>query len=221
MKRIFSLLLTFVLILSVLPVPSSAVEAQLIPVESDLPGSDELFAGYVEQLFYEDCSVFGTAAGRQLTGDCKVIYDTLVPVLKEIASGQRSSTIFRIGQAASANGVTYTPEFPAVFTENAPNGKQMLNTVYALLSDLPYELYWFDKTSGFYYSPVVSSSGVLKYVEIGFVAADSYKISNYQTDITKTAAASVSAANARNIVCCSATTMPICASRNWAIRSAL
>ena len=200
MKRVFSLLLSLALLLGCLPFSGFAAQQRLIPVESDLPGSDELFAGYVEQVFYGGSSAFGTAAGRRLSGDSKRIYDALVPVLKQIAAGQRSSTAIRIGQPASSGGITYTPEVDVTFTDKVPSDAQVMNIVYALLSDLPYELYWFDKTSGFYYSPVVSSSGILKYLEIGFVVADNYKVNDYKTDTSKTAAAAKAASNAQQIL---------------------
>lgn len=200
MKRIFSLFLVFFLLMSLFPVPAFAGEKQLIPVETDLPGSDELFAGYVEQVFYGGSSTFGTAAGRQLTGDSKRIYDALVPELKKIASGDRSSTIITMGQSATSDGTVYTPEISVAFTGKAPSDSQMMGVVYALLSDLPYDLYWFDKTSGFYYSPVVSASGTLKYIELGFSAAGSYRVSEYKTNTAKTSAAAKAAANARSIV---------------------
>ena len=101
MKRLFSLLLAAILLLGCLPAPALAAEETtghtLIPVETDLPDSDELFAGYVEQVFYGGASTFGTAAGRRLTGDSKKIYDAIVPILKQIASGQRSNTVITIG----------------------------------------------------------------------------------------------------------------------------
>lgn len=200
MKRIISLTLAFALLLAALPLPGFAAEQKLIPVQTELPDSDALFAGYVEQVFYGGSTTFGTAAGRQLTGDSKRIYDALVPVLQQIASGRRSNTRITMGQTASTGSTTYTPEIAVTFTGKAPTNAQMMAVIYALLSDLPYDLYWFDKTTGFYFSPVVSSTGTLKYLEIGFVVADNYKVTDYKTNTTRTSAAATAAANAQKIV---------------------
>lgn len=200
MKRLLSLSLAFLLFLSALPLPGFGAEQRLIPVQTDLPDSDDLFAGYVEQVFYGGSSTFGTAAGRRLTGDSKRIYDALVPVLKQIAAGKRSNTRIGIGQIAATGSTIYTPDVEVTFTGKAPTDSQMMTVIYALLSDLPYDLYWFDKTTGFYYSPLVSASGTLKYLEVGFVVADNYKVNDYKTDTGKTSAAAKAAANAARIV---------------------
>ena len=210
MKRVFSLLLAAVLLLGCLPAGACASQSRLLDVmnaeptavESDLPGSDELFAGYVEQVFYGGASTFGTAGGRQLSGDYKLIYDALAPVMGQIAAGQRSSAVISMGQTAVYQGVTYTPDVDVTFSVSVPSNKAILNVIYALLSDLPYELYWFDKTTGWSTSYIVSTSGTLKYLEIGFTVAENYRAGSdaYVTDTAKCSAAARAAANARDIV---------------------
>lgn len=210
MKRIFSLLLAAVLLLGCFPAAASAAEPDLldvmnavpVPVASDLPGSDELFAAYVEQVFYGGASTFGTAGGRRLTGDCRKLYDALVPIIRQIASGQRSSTRIGIGQTATYSGTTYIPDVQVTFTGGAPTSKEILNVIYALLSDLPYEMYWFDKTTGWTTAPILSSDGILKYCMLGFTVSENYRAGTdaYETNTAKTSAAANAAANARKIV---------------------
>jgi hypothetical protein len=75
-----------------------------------LPDSDELLAGYLEQKVYGDqMAMFGTAAGARLYGNEKLVYDALVPILKQIASGQRASATIALGTPITAyfEGIGY------------------------------------------------------------------------------------------------------------------
>ena len=111
---------------------------QTVETSVDLPNPDELFAGYVEQVLYgQQMSVFGVAAGKRLTGDEKVLYDALVPVVKQIANGERASTCIGIGKTVNYNGNTYVADVPATFTTREISRESMGRVIDALLTDFP------------------------------------------------------------------------------------
>lgn len=101
-------LLTVLVMLCLFALPAHAdeilVETHTLLPDVDLPDSDELFAGYVEQQFYAGTlggiSTFSTGnrtAGSQLTGDAKTLYDALVPYIRDIANGKRTNTHIGFG----------------------------------------------------------------------------------------------------------------------------
>ncbi len=66
-------------------------------LDEDLPDSDELFAGYVEQLFYEGfndgIATLGNVGADKLTDPkLKTAYTELKKVIEEVAAGNRTST---------------------------------------------------------------------------------------------------------------------------------
>ncbi len=176
--------------------------------ELELPDSDELFAGYVEQQFYGGgITPFGIAAGSLLTGNTKLIYDGAVTAIRQIAEGSRDYAEFSIGQSASDYPVD--KELEKTLTGSALNEeelKSMITTLLrALLADLPYELYWADKTAGVGINQVYTGSGKLVQVILSFTVSQDYLspdagTNKYLLDTSKTSAAAASAANAQEIV---------------------
>ncbi len=176
-------------------IKASAVEAEtemlLVSGTEDLPDSEELFAGYVEQAFYgsDSISMFSVGnrtAGSQLTGDEKLAYDALVPIIRQIAAGERASTDITI---------------EADFTENYLDFD--LTEVYlALLVDLPYEMYWQDKTTAASYGrSFYENTNVLAEVRVMLPVVEAYAgAENYTTDTVKTGATTQAVANAKSIV---------------------
>ncbi len=159
--------------------------AVTVPVaEDELPDSDELFAGYVEKVFYEGLndgiSTYGNLGEQRLQGEYnKKIYATLKEKVKEVAAGKETNTIFKI----SLQGIT-----------SAAGGKIDIPSIMQyLLMDCPYELYWFDKTKGV----GVTGSGLT--VTISFAVADEYKAGDY-TVSSNLATVHTAAENARRIV---------------------
>ena len=168
--------------------------------ESDLPENDALFAGYVEQLFYgNSISMFSSAAGSRLTGDDKLIYDALVPIIKQIANGERASTVIGLGQEISYGGVYYGSDADVTFTISALTGDSLDCIIDALLADLPYEMYWYDKTTGCGVSGLSGSTVVN--LQFSFAVAGNYAgSSSYAADTAKTGAAAAAVENADSII---------------------
>ena len=76
-------------------------ETVIIPTEdifADLPDNDELFAGYVEKTLYGNDGIvtYGNWGEERLEGTDLQIYNILKNAIKEIAAGNRSSTIIDI-----------------------------------------------------------------------------------------------------------------------------
>lgn len=166
----------------------------LVPDVSGLPSDEALFAGYARHQFYGGVIAQGTAAGDALTGDLKLIYDALVPVLRKIASGERASASVSLGHTVGS----HVPEIPVALTGSGFVERDLNSLLDALLADLPYELYWFDKTSGVGVN--THSNGSL-FLEFNFCVAGNYRGSdNYTADNAKTGAASVAAVNAQAVV---------------------
>lgn len=192
-----------------------------LPDPDSLPDSDELFAAYVQQEFereiYGGIVTFGIAAGDRLSGLEKDIYTDLKTKITEVATGERSSTVFdvsadfsslkwtkeELGVSAIVSGSSVTEEAQAAvnkaFSQTVDLGK-ILN---CLLADCPYELYWFNKTSGMaiqrgtsYSSTSVSITGLT----LSFTVASAYASGTYTANTTKTGATSTAVANAKAIV---------------------
>lgn len=171
----------------------------------DLPDNDELFEGYLEQLFYGngEISTIATgdhAVGATLTGDAKTAYDALVPVIKKIANGERdsSSTVIRIGQPYNGEEPDVEVKFESI------NAVELINNkiIYALLNDCPYEMYWYDKTKGATLNSLGYENQPPIYIEFRFKVAENYQESGnlYAVDSSKAEAAVEAAENARAIV---------------------
>ncbi len=166
------------------------VEITVVP-EADIPDNDELFEGYVYQLFYgnDDISLYGNVGGDRLTGDEKIIYDTLKTQIKEIASGNRSST-----EDIAISGVKIL----------STQVKSTVSQVMAyLLMDCPYDLYWYDKTVGVAMAYSLDDTGMANSLYISMAVAKEYRGSSesiYIIDTQKVQTAASAAANAKAIV---------------------
>ena len=223
MERIISSILLCAMLVSVFPVRAFAEEenAGAAPLETEEQAaasetdnlrfahgvytsepdydSEELYLAYAEKLFYgSDRSVFGSAAGETLTGDEKILYDAVVPFIRQIANGERTSATISIGQEAVIDGVTYAVDREAVFTGTDFTTEMLGHVVDALLADLPYEMYWYEKTTGCAMSYIVGSR--LIQVILYFTVADNYASGEFVANPAKTGVAAAAAANARNIV---------------------
>lgn len=211
MKRIISFLLALTVLLSLCPLRTLAAETALdrqnftVAADPGLPDNEELFASYTRQLFSKEPAFpVYNAAGPRLSGDVKVIYDALTPILREIAEGKRSDTTISIGRTINFLGEIYVPDVEAVFTGSSFTGADLRQLLTALLTDLPYALYWYDKTTGC--STEIFSGSTLLYVNLKFTVAENYRSDVYAADTGKTAAAANAAANAKYIVRCYADT---------------
>jgi len=178
------------------------VTTHTIASDSVLPDNEELFAAYTEQLFYGNSfSFFGSAAGDRLSGIDKTLYDAIVPFIKQIAAGKRSSTTIGIGQTVTLNdGTTYTADASVLFNKDTLNETTLRNLLSALLADFPYELYWYDKTLGCDIQ-CVSSSTELIHVQISFTVAANYQLNHqYKVNTSNAQTAAKAATNAQSII---------------------
>ena len=147
--------------------------------ETGTMSNQELFAGYVDQLFRgktgktsadePDQAVLFAEEGREaLTGLDLVVYEYLRVEIEKIAAGERASSVITVPNAVIARGA-FGVENPKITAEDlgvetlVENGNLTQEAVNAfmgrvdpdfkrikeyLLNDLPYEMYWYDKTVG-------------------------------------------------------------------------
>lgn len=192
-----------------------------LPDPDSLPDSDELFAAYVQQEFdreiYGGIATFGTAAGDRLSGLEKDIYTDLKTKITEVATGERNSTAFDVSAdfsglkwtkeeldvSAIVSGDSVTDEAQTAVNKAFSQAVDLGKILNCLLADCPYELYWFNKTSGMavqrgtsYSSTSVSITGLT----LSFTVASAYASGTYIANTTKTGATSTAIANAKAIV---------------------
>ena len=133
-------------------------------VRDDNPSdNDELFKGYIEKkLSTAPTRLRKISLGSRLTGTTKALYSGLVPEIKKVAEGTRTSTEFYFTLDDLGLTERYTAEQLGVqaiivngsLTSEAVNAmKSKFNVdsaalVQALMQDCTYEMYWFDKTIG-------------------------------------------------------------------------
>ncbi|MBQ2927021.1 MAG: cell wall-binding repeat-containing protein [Oscillospiraceae bacterium] len=205
-KRIVSFLLSAAVLMGMLPMQTLAAEidepvqeeeAQIAQIEIDgvTMTGEELFAGYVQKIFYEDeamapFAVGSQTAGARLTGDEAMAYEVLAPIIRQIAAGERASTEIRV-YASEEEGRVFT----GTYSEFDFRG-----LVKALLYDMPYEMYWFNYTIGYRYSGS-SRNMPLEWIQVKFTVDPKFRDGDnaYQLDLSKTAAAARAAENARTI----------------------
>ena len=151
----------------------------------------------------------------------QTIYDKLVPEIKAIANGERTSSIVKVeglnityyksdlGLDTLVTGNSFTAEAQAKVKQlfTADVSADVLLT--SLITHLPYELYWFDKTNGiqiFYEMTGTDEYVTIISVEVTFHVSQDYAViegdSYYPTvpDTTKTGAATAAAAKAAQVV---------------------
>ena len=155
--------------------------------------NDGLFGGYVDLLFGKrpvgDLRANGFI-GDTLTGKLKKIYDYLEKQIKKVAAGQINSTAFWIPTSiATAN------DYEELYNDLA-------SLHIALLTDLPYHLYWYDKTIGAYTG---AEDGKIYFMfSVAEAYADkngeSYGDSYFNTNASKIRTAQVAVTNAKKVV---------------------
>ena len=185
--------------------PVVTVQSYTSVPDMELPSDEELFEAYAEQQLYgTSISTLGIAAGARLSGNEKQAYDALVPYLKDIASGKRASATIALGPnfgSVNVGGTIMdcTPDEVVNFDSTTFNKANLDNVLYALLSDLPYDLYWFDKVTGV--SDTVIQCGDEIFVFFYFTVAANYRGADQLTaDTAITGAAAAAAEAAQDIV---------------------
>ena len=196
----------------------------------DYPSNEELFAQYVDMMFYGALNepVVNETARNQLTEPGKAIYDALKPVICKIARGEETSTVIMIDEATCAEWEQSgcVPKWTAEELGIEKITGENVQTVWdervrplfrelvrdgvweALMHDCPYEMYWQDKVKGISYGPGLRYNESAMWITsftIYFEVAQNYRPAGaadktYITDATKTAATSDAVQNALAIV---------------------
>ncbi len=105
-----------------------------IAVETEILGTpEERYEGYVQSVMYgQETAACGAAAGDALTGDALTLYKGMIPFLKEIADGDRASSIIAFGE----NGADIA------LAPDCLDYTGVREVWKALLQDYPYDTYW-------------------------------------------------------------------------------
>lgn len=146
-------------------------ESTSISVEDSLADSDELLYGYLDsQLFgNSDISLLSTSTSYEttLTEDEQGIYAQLKSQIEKVAAGEESSTRFTVnsqdyGTAYSLADLGLTEnatreELSEALITHFTNEVSLTKVMTCLMADCPYELYWFDKGTGYRYGWIGNS----------------------------------------------------------------
>ena len=235
--KLLSLLISLALLLTILPStvraegsqeePEPVVgECEVFVTNHTVPEDDgyteaELLEGYFFSVsgLYEDNSSPFLAPRPALPGELSSVYNEVKPMVKQVADGTRGSTIFEIPGAwtkpKSEWGITGEGISAGTLTAEASAAIEAAFNLDALmqrmLSEMPYELYWFDKTEGIGMSYGVSLSGeilTVKNLKLSMYISQAYAKINeggatydpLTADTAKTSAAKRAAENATQVV---------------------
>ncbi len=208
MKRGLSWFLSILMVVSCIPTNAFQAYAaeseggyqfyeEMIATNEDFPDGEELLDGYAYQLLYGNVATYRRKLGDTLTGNEKVLYDALVPILKQIASGERTSTVIGVGETIETAQGLYQADVAASFEGTELNVHLVF---FALLADLPYELYWFDKTTGLH-TTYTDDGSVINHVQTSFSVSENYRGSEeFSVDCKRARAAAAAAKNSAAIV---------------------
>ena len=235
--KLLSLLISLALLLTILPStvraegsqeePQPVVgECEVFVTNHTVPEDDgyteaELLEGYFFSVsgLYEDNSSPFLAPRPALPGELSSVYNEVKPMVKQVADGTRASTIFEIPgtwtKTKSAWGITGEVISADTLTAEASAAIEAAFNLDALmqrmLSEMPYELYWFDKTEGIGMSYGVSLSGeilTVKNLKLSMYISQAYAKINeggatydpLTANTAKTSAAKRAAENATHVV---------------------
>lgn len=235
--KLLSLLISLALLLTILPStvraegsqeePQPVVgECEVFVTNHTVPEDDgyteaELLEGYFFSVsgLYEDNSSPFLAPRPALPGELSSVYNEVKPMVKQVADGTRASTIFEIpgtwAKTKSEWGITGAVISAGKLTAEASAAIEAAFNLDALmqrmLSEMPYELYWFDKTEGIGMSYGVSLSGEILTVnnlKLSMYISQAYAKINeggatydpLTADTAKTSAAKRAAENATQVV---------------------
>ena len=235
--KLLSLLISLALLLTILPStvraegsqeePEPVVgECEVFVTNHTVPEDDgyteaELLEGYFFSVsgLYEDNSSPFLAPRPALPGELSSVYNEVKPMVKQVADGTRVSTIFEIPgtwtKPKSEWGITGAVISAGTLTAEASAAIEAAFNLDALmqrmLSEMPYELYWFDKTEGIGMSYGVSLSGeilTVKNLKLSMYISQAYAKINEDgatydpltADTAKTSAAKRAAENATQVV---------------------
>lgn len=187
MKRLTALVICFVMIFAAFPFGAVAEteeygEIIIIP-DFDFPDNDELFAGYVEKAFYPEMAfaTWGRSARDQLSDNDKYMYDWLKSNIVSIANGVEASSRFYAESSLIGTWTNITKSFTSDHINQFFAQFDHQNIMEALLQDCPYELYWFDKASGYRLGASRTGNNITRVMAIMSVSVG-YRADNYDED---------------------------------------
>ena len=200
MKKTFSFLLALCLLLSLLPVGAYAADAGAVPAggqgeisasgtldidESILPDSQEILDSYAQSMLYPQYTMSLFSLGPDRLGDARqqYIYNQLKDWITAVAEGKSPAHLnMKLSDELSWTYKELGISDPAAESlEDIFYDKAGINKIIdTLMVDMPYELYWFDKSQGngasCYFSLNYDGSKVqLTGMEFIFSVIDSYK----------------------------------------------
>ena len=214
------------------PTGLTAIPANGEPISTQKdgePDNDELFKQFAESKLYKQNTrrALYASSGSRLTGYNKIIYDSLKPRLKQVAEGKATSTVFEVSlselglettectasqlgvSAVVINNKVTDAAYLAMFNRLKISLEDLHN---ALLADLAFELYWYDKTVDSAISLSRPSIGARHYsvsgwkayyggpITIRFTVAQAYSAGQYVTDTTKITRVNTAVSTANSIV---------------------
>lgn len=173
-----------------------------------LPDSSTLFDAYICKIFdiakdprREVGKLPAVSQRKPLDEVSQILYDSLIDELVKVANGTVTETVFRCPIKEIEDNAGREVDFSEI---------DLGSIVDALLSDIPYELYWYDKTSGVsvsYESPSIFdrfSGQSLGSLVFSFPVSADYSTTGQtgttQTDTAKTSAALKASENAKDII---------------------
>lgn len=173
----------------------------------EVPDNDELYNGYAYQQLYGEIATYGTLARAHLTEKEQGLYDHLKDMIENIAANGQGGTSFVINATTLKKmGIKTTFPVGADFNYAGELFSQEFNmnkVVDALLADCPYDLYWFDKVSGWRGGFNMSSDGsnvfITKYT-IELLVAQNYQGANNLSVSSGVAAITTAVETAQSIV---------------------
>ncbi|MBQ9062169.1 MAG: Ig-like domain-containing protein [Eubacterium sp.] len=234
------LLLGIMLYLFEIPLYVSADELSLTEAapeqetELDLSDGDALAEGYINEQFGGIASAAipklkarRVTQGSKLAGPNLAAYQLILEEVRAIAAGKRTSTELQLTRSelgiaekyyyasdlslANVLGTDGKPTDDAKAAMNQIIGFDIKAVMNALMSDYPYEFYWFDKTTGYVHSSCSYGTNTKTgnsficfpenyYIRMSVASAYAYQSQRYVTDPEETGRATSAAASARSIV---------------------
>jgi hypothetical protein len=154
------------------------------------PDSDELFAGYVESVLYEDIyedvSTFGNMGATRLKGKEKQYFEDIKQKIADVADGKRTSTRMVLdveftwtAEELGVDKITY--ENYGKLVSDKYHEEININRIWNyLLADCPYAMYWYDKTQssgGLFYTRIAGdgSSATVYDITMNLPVAHEYR----------------------------------------------
>lgn len=131
--------------------------------------NDLLFNMYAESLFGYGAPSF-YRANHNFSEDMQEFYDFLVTCIKEVAAVERTSTEFTIEK-----------EFTLTQEEHE-------RLILSVLSDYPYDLYWYDEYLGNVYTSIVGTNTTFSFCVLKEYSGGEFVVDTAKIDIAKKAA---------------------------------